>query len=81
MTLLALIRHGPTEWNESGIVQGRSDIPLSEAGRALVSSWQQPAELSGFDWVSSPLQRAMETAAILSGKSAPTFKSVGLLCC
>ncbi|MGY9107125.1 MAG: histidine phosphatase family protein, partial [Alphaproteobacteria bacterium] len=29
MTLLALIRHGATAWNEQGIVQGRNDVPLS----------------------------------------------------
>lgn len=72
MTLLAVIRHGPTAWNEDGIVQGRSDIPLSETGRALVASWRPPAEIAGFEWVSSPLSRAVETAAILSGKPAPT---------
>ncbi len=72
MTLLAVIRHGPTAWNEDGIVQGRSDIPLSETGRDLVSSWRPPAELAGFEWVSSPLSRAVETAAILSGKPEST---------
>ncbi len=72
MTLLALVRHGPTEWNETGVVQGRSDIPLSDSGRKLVSSWKQPPEIEGFDWVSSPLLRAVETAKILSGRQAPT---------
>lgn len=72
MTLLALIRHGPTEWNETGIVQGRSDIPLSETGRATVSTWKQPPDIEGFDWVSSPLRRAVETAQILAGRTADT---------
>jgi broad specificity phosphatase PhoE len=72
MTLLALIRHGPTEWNETGVVQGRSDIPLSDAGRTLVAGWKQPVEIDGFDWVSSPLKRAVETARILSGRTAST---------
>jgi len=72
MTLLALIRHGPTEWNETGIVQGRSDIPLSAAGRALVATWTLPSEIGGFDWVSSPLLRAVETAQILTGQPAGT---------
>ncbi|NKB55691.1 MAG: histidine phosphatase family protein [Alphaproteobacteria bacterium] len=70
MTLLALIRHGPTEWNETGVVQGRSDIPLSDSGRALVATWQQPEEIADFEWVSSPLKRAVETAKILSGRAA-----------
>ena len=68
MTLFAVIRHGPTSWNETGIVQGRSDIPLSDAGRALVENWRPPGELSGFSWISSPLCRAVETATILSGQ-------------
>ena len=69
MTLLALIRHGPTEWNETGLVQGRSDVPLSDSGRDLVRSWQLPPELDGFDWVTSPLQRAHETASMLAGRT------------
>jgi probable phosphoglycerate mutase len=68
MTLLAVIRHGPTEWNEKGVVQGHSDIPLSASGRASVSAWAAPHDLTAFDWVASPLQRAQETAVILSGR-------------
>ncbi len=71
MTLLALIRHGPTEWNENGLVQGRSDIPLSDRGRAKVTQWRLPDMLAGFDWVASPLSRAQETARILSGGPVP----------
>jgi len=72
MTTLALIRHGPTEWNESRLVQGRSDIALSAAGRAEVRAWQVPPEFKPFDWVASPLQRARETAEILRGAPVPT---------
>ena len=72
MTLIALIRHGPTEWNETGIVQGRSDIPLSEAGRKKVAGWRQPDEIAGFEWISSPLSRAVETAKIMTGRTAET---------
>ena len=72
MTLIALMRHGPTEWNETGLVQGRSDIPLSKNGRWKVGSWSVPVEIAEFDWVSSPLIRAMETAQILTGRSEPT---------
>jgi len=72
MTLLALIRHGETEWNESGLVQSRSDVPLSERGRAEVRRWQSPDVLAGFEWVASPLVRALETAEILSGGPVAT---------
>jgi broad specificity phosphatase PhoE len=65
MTVLALLRHGATEWNAAGRLQGRSDIPLSAAGRAALSARQPPAELAGFTWLTSPLRRAVDTAAAL----------------
>ena len=69
MTALVLIRHGPTEWNEIGRVQGHTDIPLSEAGRARVKSWRAPAEFLAHHWIASPLARARETAEILAGRA------------
>ena len=65
MTGLALVRHGPTEWSAVHRIQGRTDIPLSEAGRASVGAWRLPPELAGFDPVCSPLRRAVETAKAL----------------
>lgn len=65
MTQIAFIRHGPTQWNSDGLIQGQSDVPLSEAGRSAVASWQVPPAFSSFDWVASPLGRAHETARLL----------------
>ncbi len=65
MTTLALIRHGPTDWNERGLLQGRRDLPLSARGLATVRQWRLPPELDGFAAVSSPLGRCQETAAAL----------------
>ncbi len=69
MTPLVLIRHGPTDWTAEGRIQGHSDVPLSAAGRDTVRSWRLPPELAdeqgGWDWLSSPLARARETAALL----------------
>jgi probable phosphoglycerate mutase len=70
VTPLILIRHGPTEWNAEGRIQGHSDVPLSADGRAAVQGWRLPPELldrdaGGWDWLSSPLARARETAALL----------------
>jgi broad specificity phosphatase PhoE len=65
MTLLAVLRHGPTEWSAARRLQGRRDIPLSPAGREAVSSWRLPAALVGCAWLTSPLCRAVETAEIL----------------
>ena len=69
MTALIFIRHGPTEWNEIGRVQGHTDIPLSEAGRERVKTWRVPAPFLGHHWIASPLARARETAEILSGRA------------
>ncbi len=69
MTLLVLIRHGPTDWTAEGRIQGHSDVPLSAAGRDAVRGWRLPLELAdepgGWVWLSSPLARARETAALL----------------
>ncbi|GAA3660591.1 histidine phosphatase family protein [Microbacterium marinilacus] len=67
MTLLALLRHGQTDWNFERRVQGRTDIPLNDTGRAqaLVAA----DTLRGGDWtriVASPLRRAEETAEIIA---------------
>ena len=62
---LALIRHGPTEWNEAGRLQGLTDVPLSAAGLATVQSWRVPEPYRDFTWVASPLIRAQETARLL----------------
>jgi probable phosphoglycerate mutase len=67
MTLLVLIRHGETDWNARHLVQGSTDIPLSDDGRADVRRWRIPADFAAFAPVTSPLARASETAAILFG--------------
>lgn len=64
-TPLALIRHGPTEWTADKRLQGHTDVPLSAEGREVVSRWRLPEMLQGYDWVSSPLARATETARLL----------------
>ncbi|MGH3054542.1 MAG: histidine phosphatase family protein, partial [Gaiellaceae bacterium] len=33
MTTLLLVRHGETDWNAEGRLQGHTDRPLSEYGR------------------------------------------------
>jgi broad specificity phosphatase PhoE len=70
MTLIGLLRHAPTEWSEAGRIQGRTDIALSERGRAEAGAMRLPGAILGraigeFEFCSSPLARARETAAIL----------------
>ena len=63
---IALVRHGRTAWTEEGRMQGRADIPLSPAGRAEVQRWRVPNAWREARWLSSPLGRATETAALLT---------------
>ncbi|MGF1631942.1 MAG: histidine phosphatase family protein [Kiloniellaceae bacterium] len=67
MSRLLLIRHGPTAWNEAGRIQGRSNTPLSPAGRAAVAGWVLPPSATDARWICSPLARARESAEILHG--------------
>jgi len=71
MTLLALLRHGPTAWNAEKRAQGRTDIPLSPEGRAAVKTWRAPDILAGLPVVASPLARTQETARLLFGDAVP----------
>jgi probable phosphoglycerate mutase len=67
----AFIRHGQTDWNRDDKLQGSSDIPLNETGRA--QAHEAARVLAGSEgrapWtavVSSPLSRARETARIIA---------------
>ncbi|PJI43539.1 histidine phosphatase family protein [Ferrovibrio sp.] len=62
---LVLLRHGATDWNAAGRLQGRADIGLSETGRAALTGRTVPAAYRGRQWYASPLRRTQETAALL----------------
>ena len=68
MTWIALVRHGVTEWNERGLLQGRTDIPLSAAGAAKLQQVRPCDAFLRTRWATSPLQRAVQSAAILNPK-------------
>lgn len=63
---IALLRHGRTDWNAAGRLQGRTDIPLSDDERAHLASLALPPGWRDADILSSPLSRARETAEILA---------------
>lgn len=65
-TRLALLRHGPTAWSRAKRIQGLSDQPLDPEGRAEVARWRLPEEFIEALWVTSPLERCRETAALLA---------------
>ena len=57
-----LIRHGETEWSKTGKHTGRSDIPLTDAGRANAEKLRPALAALDFKLVLvSPLRRARQT--------------------
>lgn len=76
MIRLALIRHGHTEWNRKGRIQGRTDIPLDPEARAGLATRVLPKPWYDAALVSSPLMRAVETAELISGKTPITIPAL-----
>ena len=62
---IALIRHGPTEWNAQKRVQGRIDMPLSAEGQAKMARLLPPDGFVNARPFCSPRLRARQTAALL----------------
>ncbi|WP_127820028.1 histidine phosphatase family protein [Microbacterium sp. CPCC 204701] len=79
MTALTLIRHGETDWNRDRRIQGMTDIPLNDTGRAQARATaallRDRLDLGlPVSIVSSDLARARETAEIIAtelGIAAP----------
>jgi probable phosphoglycerate mutase len=70
MGLFYLVRHGETEWNAENRFCGRTDVPLSEAGRRQAKSLAKRLKPIPFEALySSPLERALETARLISESS------------
>lgn len=62
-----LIRHGQTDWNAVGRIQGLEDIELNTVGRT--QALQTGLYLQQWPWdriISSPLKRAAESAEIIA---------------
>lgn len=66
MTRLLLLRHAESEWNAEGRWQGLADPELSERGRNDARAAAARLEGSVARIVSSDLQRAAQTADIIS---------------
>ncbi|MNJ42241.1 histidine phosphatase family protein [Paenibacillus fonticola] len=69
--IVGLIRHGLTDWNAAGKIQGQSDIPLNDEGRKqavnLAERLKQESDVRPWDFIiTSGLSRAQETGEIIA---------------
>ena len=68
---LYIIRHGQTDWNVLGKIQGRQDIPLNETGRRQAACLAKGMEHRPVTMIfSSPQKRALETAQAIADSHA-----------
>ena len=66
---IVFVRHGETDWNVEGRLQGQRDIPLNDNGRAQARRNGKAMiaaipDIAGYDFVASPLERSRETMEI-----------------
>lgn len=64
---ILITRHGQTEWNVLGKVQGRADIELNQKGILQAEETGKALENEKIDLIiCSPLKRAIQTAQIIN---------------
>lgn len=69
---LYVIRHGQTDWNIKKRFQGHSDIPLNATGVKQAQAAKEQLKNIPFDLcITSPLQRAAQTAEIICSDRCP----------
>lgn len=87
MPTLHFIRHGETDWNREGRLQGQTDIPLNANGRrqaeALAAHFGDPRALGSvrdrlatLPFFASPMVRAQQTMALMLGRLGMPEKPV-----
>src|SRR5205807_6761969 len=63
--MITLVRHGETDWSRSGRHTGRTDVPLTDAGRRQAGQAGAKLAHQQFELVlTSPLSRAVETCQL-----------------
>ena len=69
MATLLLVRHGETDWNADGRLQGHTDRPLSDFGRSQAGQLAEELAEEKLDAIyASDLSRARETAEIVGAR-------------
>ena len=70
---LYLLRHGETDYNKKGIIQGDLEIPLNEDGRHQALEAKEKTDKLEIDLIiCSPIKRTVETANIVNeGRNIP----------
>ena len=69
--MIYVVRHGQTDLNKEGRMQGRLGLPLNEVGLKQAEKVREKLRDIGFNYVfSSPQERAIQTAEIVTGKKA-----------
>jgi broad specificity phosphatase PhoE len=69
VTVFLLVRHGETDWNAEGRLQGHTDTLLNEYGRRQAQALAEDLAAETLDAVyASDLARARETAEIIGGR-------------
>lgn len=66
---LYVVRHGQTDWNEKGIICGRTDLPLNRTGERQAQLLAEKLENKGAKIdliIVSPLLRAQQTATAVA---------------
>nr|WP_249305893.1 histidine phosphatase family protein [Lederbergia citrea] len=71
-----MIRHGETDWNALGKIQGKTDIPLNKNGIQQAQECREFLKDSKWDVIiTSPLKRAKQTAEIINeGLNVPLIE-------
>jgi len=66
---ICVARHGETDWNIQGVLQGWIDVPVNDLGRRQAIDLAESVQSAGIEAIwSSPLARARETAEIIAGR-------------
>jgi broad specificity phosphatase PhoE len=78
---IVFVRHGETDWNKQGLIQGSVDTELNERGHAQSKAVAELFDFRKSEWrdfqiIASPQKRAMQTARYILDAMAKTLEDV-----